>query len=91
MTHSFEVFLEGADFVSEDSGDADAVFEAGCGDSVPVHNDTSVKLVFDREAASFAAAVSSALLAIESALPNARVMRVERIDDAAEAVLAESA
>jgi hypothetical protein len=37
------------------------------------------QVVFYREAASLAAAVSSALLAIESALPHARIMRVERI------------
>jgi hypothetical protein len=29
MIHWFEIVLEGADFVSQDSGDADALYEAG--------------------------------------------------------------
>jgi hypothetical protein len=77
--------------VSQDSGDADALYEAGGADTVPVHDGPIVKVVFYREAASFAAAVSSAVLAIESALPQARIMRVERIVDTEEAALARSA
>lgn len=91
MIHWFEIVLEGADFVSQDSGDADALYEAGGADTVPVHDGPIVKVVFYREAASFAAAVSSALLAIESALPHAKIMRVERIVDAEEVALAQSA
>jgi hypothetical protein len=91
VTHWFEVVLEGVDFVSEASDDADALYEAGCADTVPVHDGPVVKVVFYREAASFAAAVASALLAIERALPHARIMRVERIEDAAEVVLPQSA
>lgn len=56
-----------------------------------MHDGPLVKVVFYREAVSFAAAVASALLAVESALPHARVMRVERIDAVTEAVLSKSA
>jgi hypothetical protein len=91
MTHSFEVVLEGVDFESFERNDADALYEAGCGDSLPCLDGPLAKVVFDREAASFAAAVASAVLAIESALPHARIIRVERVEDVAEAVLPRSA
>ena len=91
MTSCYEVVLEGADFVSADSGDADALYEAGGADTVPVHDGPLVKVVFYREAASFATAVASALLAIEGALPRARIQWVERIDDVDKTALPRSA
>ena len=91
LIHSFEVILEGVDFGTVESTDADALFQTGCGDSLPCQNGPVSRLLFDREAASFATAVSSALLAIESALPHARIMRVERLTDMEEASLPQSA
>ena len=91
MIHWFEITIEGADFVSEESDDADALYEAGGADTVPIQDGPVVKVVFHREAASFAAAVASAVLAIERALPHAKIMRMERVEDAAEASLARSA
>jgi hypothetical protein len=91
MIHWFEVVLEGADFVSQDSDDADALYEAGCDDTVPVHDGAVVKVVFYREAPTFQEAVASAVLAVGRALPHARIMRVERIEDADEEALPQSA
>ncbi len=91
MIHWFEVTLEGADFVSAESKDADALYAAGCADTVPMHDGPVVKVVFYREAASFAAAVASAVLAIERALPHVRIVRVERTDEAPGTTLAQSA
>jgi hypothetical protein len=79
VTYSFVVTLDGVDFTDPDSTDADALYEAGCDDAVPEHVGQVRRLVFDRDAASFAAAVASALIAIETALPAASVLRVERI------------
>ena len=90
MIHWFEVVLEGVDFVSVESTDADALYEAGCADTVPRHDGPAMKVAFYREAASFAAAVASAVLAIERALPHARIIRVERVDGVA-STLAQSA
>jgi hypothetical protein len=74
-----------------DADAADALYEAGGADTVPLHDGSVVKVVFYREAASFAAAVASALLVLESALPQARIVRVERIKDAEATALPRSA
>jgi hypothetical protein len=54
--------------------DADVLYEAGCAGVQ--------RAVFDREAASFAAAVASAITAIESSIPGARVTAAGRLGPA---------
>ena len=78
MRCSFRVIISGIHF-GLDSDDAEALFEAGCGDAVPAVVEGQYALTFDREAASFGVAVGTAVGAIESAVPTARVLRVERI------------
>ncbi len=74
---SFRVTLAGADFT--DAGDdADHVL-AVCDDVIVSHEADGDLAVFDREAATFAAAVGSALADLERSLPAARVLRVEAV------------
>ncbi|HZB48285.1 MAG TPA: hypothetical protein VE547_04270 [Mycobacteriales bacterium] len=91
MIHWFEITLEGADFVSEESDDADALYEAGCDDTVPMHDGPLVRVLFYREAETFNAAVASAVLAIGRSLPHVRIMRIERRTDMEEPGLPHSA
>jgi hypothetical protein len=71
------VAVTGADFTSPDSPDADALYEAGCDDAL-LTSDGGVQLaIFDREASSFADAVASAITAIETTIPSARVTAVQ--------------
>ncbi len=79
---SFRVTLAGADF-TDASDDADRVL-AVCDDVIVSHELDGDLAVFDREAASFAAAVGSALAYLERSLPAARVLRVEAVPVAGE-------
>ena len=80
MIFSFAVVITGVDLTSPDSQHADALFEAGCDDALLTSEGSVQRAVFDREAPSFAAAVASAINAIETAVPGARVIRIERLD-----------
>lgn len=79
MIHSFAVVIDGADLTSADSPDADALYDAGCDDALLASSSGVQRAIFDREAPSFAAAVASAITAIESSIPGARVVAVERL------------
>ncbi len=57
---------------------------AVCDDVIVSHELDSDLAVFDREAATFAAAVGSALADLERGLPAARVLRVETVPVAGE-------
>jgi hypothetical protein len=91
MIHSFAVVIEGVDLTSPDSPDADALYEAGCDDALLTSSAGVQRAVFDREAPTFAAAVASAITAIESCIPGARVVAVERFGPAEPAPLPHSA
>lgn len=79
MIHSFAVVVGGVDLMGQDGRDADALLEAGCDDAVLTSDGGVQRALFDREAPSFAAAVASAIAAIEGAIPGARVVQVERL------------
>lgn len=67
-------------------GDAqEALFDAGCDDATFGVANGVQTAEFDREALDFAEAVSSAITAIESAVPGARVINVHREQDVAAA------
>jgi hypothetical protein len=85
---SFRVALAGADF-TDASDDADRVL-AICDDVIVSHETGGDLAVFDREAATFAAAVGSALADLERSLPAARVLRVEAVPVAGELSIAVS-
>ena len=91
MIHSFAVVIDGVDLTSSDSSDADALYEAGCDDALLTSSSGVQRVIFDREAPSFAAAVASAIAAIESSIAGARVVAVERLDRADAAPLPHSA
>jgi hypothetical protein len=80
MIYSFAVVVTGADFTSPENSDADALYEAGCDDALLISDAGAQQAIFDREAPSFAAAVASAITAIETALPDARITAVQRLD-----------
>jgi hypothetical protein len=82
VNHSFAVVIDGVDLTSPDSSDADVLYEAGCDDALLTSSAGVQRAIFDREASSFAAAVASAITAIESSIPGARVTAVERLDPA---------
>jgi len=90
MLHSFAVVIHGVDLTGEDSTDADALYEAGCDDALLTSDSGVQRAIFDREAPTFAAAVASAIEAIES-LAGARVVSVERLDHAGAEPLQHSA
>lgn len=72
--YQFTVIVHGADLQSEEA--VDALFEAGCDDALIGVVDGAQYLDFDRQAESFEQAVVSAVAAIESAVPGARVLRI---------------
>ncbi len=86
-TYEFTLILEGADVL----GDAavDALFEAGCSDATFGEVDGCQYADFTRRARSLADAVGSAKRAIESAIPEVRVIRVEPEDLVTAAEIAE--
>jgi hypothetical protein len=80
---SFTITIEGADVMVEEA--QEALFEAGCGDATFGVSDGVQTAEFDREAVDFAEAVASAIKAVESAVPGARVVNVHREHDIAAA------
>ena len=73
---SFTLIVEGADLLADEA--QEALFEAGCDDatfSICAGVQTGE---FDREAKEFAEAVASAIKAVESAVPGARVVEIHR-------------
>jgi hypothetical protein len=82
VRHSFAVVIDGVDLTSPDSPDADAFHEAGGDDALPASSAGVQRAVFDREAPGFAAAVASAITAVESGIPGARVTAAGRLDPA---------
>ena len=79
MIYSFAVIISGVDLTDPHSPDADALYAAGCDDALLTSDNGVQRAVFDRKAPSFAAAVASAITAIESAVPGARVIQIERL------------
>lgn len=75
-TYTFTLLLRGANPLEH----LDALYESGCDDAVFGERDGVFFAEFDREAASLADAVSSAVQQVESAVPNLRVARVEPDD-----------
>jgi len=82
VRHPFAAVIDGVDLTSPDSPDADAWCEAGRDDALLPGSAGVQRAVFGREAPGFAAAVASAITAIESGIPGARVTAVERLDPA---------
>lgn len=83
MLFSFTLTVEGADLT--DGGAQDELFEAGCSDATFGVSDGVQTAEFDREASDFAEAVASAIKAVETAVPGARVVEVHREQDVAAA------
>jgi hypothetical protein len=74
--YSFTLTIEGADVLTDAA--QDALFDAGCDDATFGISDEVQTAGFDREAADFADAVASAIKAVETAVPGARVVEVRR-------------
>lgn len=79
MTFRFTMTIEGAEVTSAVA--VDALFEAGCGDATVGTSGGVQTASFDRVADEFAEAVGTAIRAIESAVPGARVVSIERDHD----------
>jgi len=77
-THSFTLFVEGADLLS-DAG-MEALCEAGCDDATPGARDGLHYAAFDRKAASADAALTGAIDDLARALPDLAIVRVEPDD-----------
>lgn len=75
-THSFTLILSGPTPLEPER--LDALFEAGCGDALFGEQDGNYFADFHREATSFGEAVGSAIRAVEKAVPELKVIRVER-------------
>jgi hypothetical protein len=72
----FTLVIEGGDLLADAT--LDALYEAGCDDATfGVSNGVQIG-GFDREAAEFADAVASAIRAIESTVPGAKVVALHR-------------
>jgi hypothetical protein len=74
-TFNFTLILSGVRELTD--GVCDALYEAGCSDSLPGMRDDFVFLDFSREASSLQDAVQSAIAAVEGAGIGAKVVRVE--------------
>lgn len=74
--YDFVLTIEGADILTEDA--LDALFEAGCDDATFGTSCCVQTGMFHREASAFADAVASAIKAIESAVPGAQVVGMQR-------------
>jgi hypothetical protein len=73
--HSFTLFLDGADVLSDEN--IDALYEAGCDDALFGSRDGAQYGAFDREAATFSEALASAVHDITAAVPGVQVVRIE--------------
>jgi hypothetical protein len=74
-SYQFTLVLDGLSEWSDEI--LDALFEAGCGDALPVERDGLIYLDFDREAANPREAIATARAEIARANIGARVIRVE--------------
>ncbi|HUR23911.1 MAG TPA: hypothetical protein VMZ73_08585 [Acidimicrobiales bacterium] len=83
MLFSFTLTVEGADLTA--GAAQEDLFEAGCNDATFGVSDGVQTAEFDREASDFAEAVASAIKAVETAVPGARVVEVHREQDVAAA------
>jgi len=81
--YRFTLTIDGADVMSDAS--QDALFEAGCDDATFGTSDGVQTGEFDRAAVDFAEAVASAIKAVETAVPEARVVDIHRERDVAAA------
>jgi len=81
--YRFTLTIDGADVLSDAS--QDALFEGGCDDATFGTSDGVQTGEFDREAADFAEAVAGAIKAVETAVPEARVVDIHRVSDVAAA------
>ncbi|MDQ3758293.1 MAG: hypothetical protein M3394_10640 [Actinomycetota bacterium] len=73
---NFTLTVEGADILADEA--QDALFDAGCDDATFSESSGVQHGEFDRKAEEFAEAVASAIKAVESAVPGARVVEVRR-------------
>lgn len=80
---SFTLTIEGADVMTDAA--QNALYEAGCDDATFGISAGIQTAEFDREALEFAEAVASAIRAVESTVPGARVVQVHRERDVAAA------
>lgn len=78
--YSFTLTIEGADTSSDAA--QDALFEAGCDDATFGVSRGVQTADFDREAIDFAEALSSAVKAVETTVPGARVVEIRRDQEA---------
>jgi hypothetical protein len=74
-SHRFILVVEGSDLQADSA--LDALFEAGCDDATVGRLAATQYLDFDREAETLADAVFEATEAVESAVPEARVVHLE--------------
>jgi len=74
-SHTFTLLVEGADLLAQEH--VDALFEAGCDDALFGRRGPVYYADFDRESATFAEAVVSAIRDVQCAIPDARVVRIE--------------
>lgn len=79
-TYRFTLVVEDADVLTDAA--QDALFEAGCDDATFGSIDGVQTAEFDRQAGDFAEAVASAINAIETAVPGAKVTDLHRERDA---------
>lgn len=86
-TFEFTLILEGGDALNDAA--LDSLFDAGCDDATFGEVDGCQYADFTRKARSLAEAVGSAKRAIESAIPEIRVIRVEPDDLVTAAEIAE--
>jgi predicted DNA-binding transcriptional regulator AlpA len=73
--YNFTLIVEGADLQTEEA--QDALFEAGCDDATIGSVDGVQFTEFDREANSYAQALTSAIVTIQRTISGARVVHVE--------------
>ncbi|MEX0704175.1 MAG: hypothetical protein WD069_18900 [Planctomycetales bacterium] len=78
--HEFKVTLDGIPEFSDD--EIERVYEAGCEDATLLSRDGVSFVMFDREADSFLAAVSSAVRDVGRARLAARIARIDADDPA---------
>lgn len=81
--YSFTLTIEGVDVLSDAA--QNALFDAGCDDAMFGFSGGIQTADFDREAADFAEALASAVKAVESTIPGARVVEVHRDQEVAKA------
>jgi hypothetical protein len=73
-THSFTLYLDGADLMSDEN--FDALMEAGCDDATLGVSDGAQYAAFDREAPTFAEALRSAVEDVTTAVPGVSVVHI---------------